>query len=98
MAELREIQYLTDEMLTCAEQGEWDLLIDMEQTRGKKIVEMFEPIKKERPSTLLLKWYEDLKQKDREIKMLCEVRKSELMKNMGQFNRGKQVSAAYTSA
>ena len=100
MAELQEIQYLTDEMLTCAQQGEWDLLADMEQTRSEKIVALFTPMQGHREllTDTLQQWYEKLKQQDREITALCEVHKAELLKQMGQFKRSKQVSAAYAAS
>lgn len=100
MAELHEIQYLTDEMLVCAEQGEWDLLADMEQTRSEKIVELFTPMRgrTELLTNTLQQWYERLKQQDRKIQALCEAHKAELLKQMGQFKRSKQVSAAYAAS
>ena len=98
MAGLSEIQYFTNEMLVCARQGEWELLTDLERHRGEKIRTFFEGRENRKPTEQLLQWYEDLKQKDAEIKQLCETHKKALMKQMGQFRRGKQISAAYTAA
>ena len=100
MAELQEIQYLTDEMLTCAQQGEWDLLADMEQTRSKKIVALFTPMqgRRELLTDTLQQWYKRMQQQDREIRVLCEEHKSALLKQMGRFKRSKQISAAYAAS
>ncbi len=95
VAELDEILRLTDDMLACAEHGEWGHLVDLERVRRKKIGVVFSVKRDASSSERVADGIQQLLERDRRIMALCRAGRSEISNNLRQFRRGNRVRNAY---